>query len=305
MTMDPKDRKSEASQAENPERDLDAADLAMIRSAWSGLESAEPPELVDQAVLNIARREIATRKRRSLRWIGAFATASVMVLAITIVVQQSPEPLNTGRSNGARLDAPPLRVQEETQSGPAEPQKESFSDAPNGELQESILPESRAMESASGQDRMMKQSVAAKRERGVRSEAPTEPAAAAAAEIKRRSEDVDLRADGTAADLEPNERFRDEAVQAGTESAQYAPPPAMTAESEQAMDETVQSPGTPAAASPETEQDEAASMLPDPDEWIQRMLLLRQSELFEQLAVELAAFRQAYPDHPLPPELED
>ena len=46
-------------------------------------------------------------------------------------------------------------------------------------------------------------------------------------------------------------------------------------------------------------------MLPDPDEWIQRMLLLRQSELYEQLEEELAEFNLAYPDHPLPPELED
>jgi len=41
------------------------------------------------------------------------------------------------------------------------------------------------------------------------------------------------------------------------------------------------------------------------DEWIQRMLLLRQSELYEQLEEELAEFKAAYPDHPLPAELED
>jgi hypothetical protein len=46
-------------------------------------------------------------------------------------------------------------------------------------------------------------------------------------------------------------------------------------------------------------------MLPDPDEWIQRMLLLRRSELYEQLEEELAAFKLAYPDHPLPEELKD
>ena len=124
MTMDPKDRKSDISQAGGPEQDLDAADLAMIQSAWSSLEEPEPPELIDQAVLNAARRELAVRRRKPLRWIGAFATASVMVLALTIVLQQDHEPLKVPSSNGVKLDAAaPLKGQAEARSELQDPQE--------------------------------------------------------------------------------------------------------------------------------------------------------------------------------------
>jgi hypothetical protein len=43
----------------------------------------------------------------------------------------------------------------------------------------------------------------------------------------------------------------------------------------------------------------------DPDDWIARLLELRQDRQFEQLQLELDAFQAAYPDYPLPPELAD
>ena len=39
--------------------------------------------------------------------------------------------------------------------------------------------------------------------------------------------------------------------------------------------------------------------------WIERILMLHEAQLYEQLETELAAFRQAYPDYPLPPPLQD
>jgi hypothetical protein len=81
MTTDPRDQQSE----QVFEQDLEA-----VSSAWSRSEQVQPPELFDQAVLNTARRELDTRrKHRPLRWMGAFATATVVVLAMTIVVQQN------------------------------------------------------------------------------------------------------------------------------------------------------------------------------------------------------------------------
>ncbi len=41
------------------------------------------------------------------------------------------------------------------------------------------------------------------------------------------------------------------------------------------------------------------------DAWIERMLELRKSDRPQELARELAAFREAYPDYPLPPALQD
>ena len=49
--MDPKDRKPEMNPGGAWEQDLES-----VRSALPGLESAEPPDLLDQAVLNTARR---------------------------------------------------------------------------------------------------------------------------------------------------------------------------------------------------------------------------------------------------------
>jgi hypothetical protein len=48
-----------------------------------------------------------------------------------------------------------------------------------------------------------------------------------------------------------------------------------------------------------------AEDVPAPEEWIERLLLLHQSGLYEQLEEDLAAFKQAYPDYPLPLQLQD
>lgn len=102
MTADRND-----SQAGNQlERDLEA-----IRSAWSGLEKPEPPELLDQAVLNKAKRAVDDQPgqgwiRKPNRWLAAFASAAVVVLAITLVVQQQDiAPVQApAELDGLRLD---------------------------------------------------------------------------------------------------------------------------------------------------------------------------------------------------------
>lgn len=82
-------------------------ELASVRSAWESLEQVEPPDLIDQAVLNTARRQVEhSPPRRSMRWLGAFASAAVVVLALAIVVrqdQQGPVP-PVPDSDGFRID---------------------------------------------------------------------------------------------------------------------------------------------------------------------------------------------------------
>lgn len=87
MTSDPGKHQAD----EKLERDLEA-----IRTALSGGDDPQPPDLLNQAVLNAARRELAGRNKRWLRrfpvrWMGAFATASVVVLALGLIVQQEQE----------------------------------------------------------------------------------------------------------------------------------------------------------------------------------------------------------------------
>jgi hypothetical protein len=82
-------------------------DLDTVHAAWQGLRHEEPPALLDQSVRNAARLALASRNRgRSLRWIGALATAAIVVLALAIVVQQDqvgPVP-PAPRTDGFRLD---------------------------------------------------------------------------------------------------------------------------------------------------------------------------------------------------------
>ena len=85
----------------DPAEDL-RADLETVAAAWSALTQAQPPDLLDQAVLNAARRALADpprSARRPLGWplgwptrlLGALATAAVVVLAVTVVLEQSRE----------------------------------------------------------------------------------------------------------------------------------------------------------------------------------------------------------------------
>lgn len=174
MNNDPRDRQTD--RARDP-------DLDSIRSAWRRLEQPEPPELLDRAVLNTARRELERLpKHRRLRWLGAFATAAVLVLALVVVIRQDP-------------------------SGPAAP-------VPSGD--------------------------GFRLERSAAAPVHDSPGAAAL-----QAEQLQMEA-------------RDE-----------------------------------------------ASPTPGPEEWIRQMLALRAAGRLQELEAELAAFRRAFPDYPLPDELAD
>ena len=190
MTSDPRDQQS------GPEFEQD---LETVSAAWSGLEQTEPPELLNQAVLNTARRERDARRRsRPLRWLGGFATATVIVLALTIVIQQ-----------------------DEQQSTPTLNKTDGF-------MLEQAAPKASELR--------MKRSVAA----------PPVPASDTAAlpVAKEMSDSL-------------------------------------------------------------AEPEEAAGGNPEAEAWIERLLLLRSTQQDEKLVQELAAFRKAFPDYSLPPELQD
>lgn len=193
MTTDHRDQQAE--------QELEQ-ELEKLRSMLSGPEAMEPPDLLDQAVLNTARREIEQRgarrgKRGPLRWLGAFTTAAVIVLALSIVIQQEqPIPLPAANeADGLKLDS------------------------------------------------------------------------------------------DKAADLVVEKRA--DAFRARTQSS---PAPAL----EDVMTEE------PAALKEEQEEE----ALPDPESWILRLMQLKESGQEDRLAEELEAFQKAFPDYPLPPELD-
>ena len=176
----------------------------MARSAWSQLEQAEPPDLLDQAVLNAARRAAERPvRRRAARWLGALATAAVVVLTLSIVIRQDPQG-----------PAPPV------------PATDGF------ELE-----------------------LRAAREAPVQSEEASPQALNKAALAPRQDTPA-----------------RDE--MATPAAVQEAP----------------------------SEQDKAVR---EPKAWVKHMLQLKAEGLDDQLDRELAAFRTAYPDFALPPELAE
>ena len=79
-----------SNQQQDPGRDPDLGKAAeALGAAWTKLEQTEPPDMLDQAILNAARRDLEQRTRRvRRRWLGALTTAAVVVLALAITVQQ-------------------------------------------------------------------------------------------------------------------------------------------------------------------------------------------------------------------------
>ncbi len=62
-----------------PDMELER-DLQSIRDGLASQGHEEPPAMLDQAVLNAARRDLEAKKRRPLRWVGTFATGNRRVV---------------------------------------------------------------------------------------------------------------------------------------------------------------------------------------------------------------------------------
>ncbi len=244
MTIDSHDQR--------PEQEIEQ-DLEKVRSAWTRQERTEPPELLDRAVLNSARREIeAQGKRRPLRWLGAFATATVVVLALSIVIQQDQE-----------APAPALKEGDGFRLDRADPA------ASNEEIDQDDARRGAGQEQQGRQ--LIRENDGRLESRMKKADMPSETAASA----KREPVDKPL-----------------------------APAPEVVLEEFA----TPQSSAAVAATAGEMtdfsdELEKGADTIAEAEAWIERLLLLQETQQDEKLAQELAAFRAAYPDYPLPPDL--
>lgn len=85
------------------------ADLEQVGSAYRKLTDEEPPELLDQAVLNRARRAVQTRGSRpwNFGWPHALSTTALAVLGVALVVQlpdpEINEPMRVMKAPSTRL----------------------------------------------------------------------------------------------------------------------------------------------------------------------------------------------------------
>jgi hypothetical protein len=111
-----------------PDREEDGVPEA-LRQAWETLPKPEPPDLIDQSVLNRARAAVdAPHSSRpwSFGWPHALTTTAVIVLAITLVI-----PLReTGQPGGIPESADPVPQAENRSQNDLELQEEMLQDTP-------------------------------------------------------------------------------------------------------------------------------------------------------------------------------
>jgi len=80
-------------------------DLDKLGRAYRQLEAEEPPELLDLAIRNSARRAVGKQPRRmKFGWLHGLTTAAVFVLALSVVIHQRENQPAAG--NGVRYDRP-------------------------------------------------------------------------------------------------------------------------------------------------------------------------------------------------------
>ncbi|HKX56938.1 MAG TPA: sigma-70 family RNA polymerase sigma factor, partial [Xanthomonadales bacterium] len=106
-------------------------DLLQSREA---LPDIEPPRLIDQAVRNMARRELpdspAAPQAETLRWIAGLATVSIALIAVGISLVQSPPGLPSPA-------APAFKTDRQIESRPGSPAESSLADD-NGDMDEAL-----------------------------------------------------------------------------------------------------------------------------------------------------------------------
>ncbi len=311
--MDPRDNKPETDPGAGWEEDLEA-----VRSTLSGMESVEPPDLLDQSVLNTARRELAASRRKPMRWIGVFATATVVVLAMTIVIQQEQRAPGPGRQNDIKLNADkPVSTAEEKTIGTSAVSR-SRAASPQA-----------ASRPGSEEPAIQEQQLELKRQKASASNVPAAPPFEADYDAgndtvstpvqKQLSVDIGDRTTIDPGRAESRTEFEDELSNLQSEPALDAAVQAGAVEFERASDPPSDSFRKDSIAPKKLEQagkedsNEEALIAEGlgkkgvlaPQAWIEHLLELYEAGKIEELKTELAAFRDAYPEYPLPPELQD
>lgn len=114
-------------------------DLDRIGRAYTQLEAEEPPELLDMAIRNSARRAVEKKPRRmKFGWLHGLTTAAVFVLALSVIIHQRenrPAPGNGvqfERLQPAPAASPAKRQPEAALSGQARNEQEEAADTAKG-----------------------------------------------------------------------------------------------------------------------------------------------------------------------------
>jgi hypothetical protein len=258
-------------------------DLERLGQAYEQLRQEQPPDLLDQAVLNSARRAVEKKPHwMKFTWLHGLTTAAVFVLAFSLVLNQR-EPL-PDFEGGIQATEPDL---------------EGFREPVKKQLEEHAADTLRLQQEAKGE---MRQDSA----RRMRAPTPAAPSVTAAAEEAKTTEVMksgQVREFRTGISAEVDKDTGEIMQEIDDQALDMAAAPAEVAETES---DVVAS--TPAVAEPAgvTLEDMPAKAEQDPDieQKIHAIIELKRSG-DPGWQTELAAFRESYPDYPLPAELKN
>jgi len=272
----------------NGENDKSLSDgLDKLSQDYALLEQDEPPELLDQAILNSAHRAVEKKPHwMKFGWLHGLTTAAIFVLAFSIILNQR-EPVPTYEI-GARNNEL-IRLQREQS---AKKQSDSFSEQ---------------RQKAPG----LKKEVIIERQPDTLQSSPAAAAPVSAATVNAPEE----RAEEPIVEAQPSLYVRDDLQSNDGRSDKDIPIRESVAE-EEPVDEADSMADSPEAsalsgvASPvavgETTASEVKARVGTDSEMEQKLLAiikLKQSG-DETWKTELESFKESYPDYPLPDELK-
>jgi hypothetical protein len=256
-------------------------DLDQVKAEYQGLDSPEPPDLVDQAVLSRARRAVEKRPAARLltnwyrnNWIPAVATTAVIVLALSIVIQQQPVAPTSLPAGPVPVESQPAPARKATTAGARQEAAEFRSQSFPAEDKRNRVFEEQSISGATGESAVPQKQFAEPQQR----QQPAEPMSMTVGGMSLAKEKSDVLMDDD-----------------GTSDADAA----VSSE----LDEvSVQFEGL--ALEPEYE-DLRRNELSQPKAWLQRIRELRDAGATEEAIQEqLSAFVEAYPDYPIPADLQ-
>ena len=300
-------------------------DLQKIEDGYQALPADEPPDLLDQAVLNKARAAVGPRSTRpwSFGWMHATATVAVLVVGLAVVMQQPTElsapPVSIDRSEAVRTDAVGIdeaRIEEALMEvNRARPARSAVDLSVSGQIkrdapavleerveeQELTVTTKTLGSSESFSDEPQRQDAGSqkvKEESGFRAAKKSENAPLDLNKQRREQADPDSSMVDEVESETDELRQAEDKRQGLATASMAAPVPA--SEAVMRNNEADQSAG---GFQSSVDDESFASELQNPDDWISRILDMKNEANGDEWLQELEQFRELYPDYPLPEEL--
>lgn len=252
--------------------------LDKLDRAYAHLPDEQPPELLDQAILNKAHRAVEKQSHwMQFGWLHGLTTAAVVVLAISLVFNQREQ--MPGLENDLRLDESiPLQRERTAKTKSDEASLELK------EKRESPQDEFRGAPSAASPPGEPKKTTVG------------DQAAATSAQVRRSTEGVNLQ------QLKSQNADRDVSANEPVIEAHFSNEDVLPSETPELEIGAKQSLPATVAADLAEEVDDFSGPEDEITKQLQEIILLKQAG-DESWLTELQKFRQNHPDYPLPEEL--